>query len=137
MKSIITLLVLISLLTSQLLSAQTKENYLLKSKHQKTAALIMIIGGTVTATAGIISAAASSVGAAFRVPGADRVNTAASVLAITGAAAIIGSIPMFIAANKNKKKAVSLSISGQPAAWIVKNNLEHKTVPSLTLKIGL
>ena len=46
MKKITTLLMLMILLTSHSLFAQIKDTWLLKSKHQKTAARIMAGGGT-------------------------------------------------------------------------------------------
>ncbi len=137
MKSIKTLLVLIIFFTSHLLSAQTKEEYLSKSKRQKTAALIMIIGGTVTATAGIVSAVAGSVDRAFGSPGADRGETASSILAITGAAAILGSIPMIVASGKNKKRAMNLTLTNQPIPAIVSIITKQRSLPSIALRFSL
>lgn len=112
-------------------------DYIKKSKNQKTAALIMLIGGTVATTIGVAISASGGLDCAFGSPDCNKNQTLANVLAISGSVAILGSIPMFIAANKNKKKAISLSVSRQPAPWIIKNNVAYKTVPSLTLKIGL
>jgi hypothetical protein len=69
----------------------TKADYLQKSKHQKTAAWIMLGAG-----AAMFAIAA---------PG-DVSFDAAGVLVIGGAALVLGSIPLFIAASNNKKKAL-------------------------------
>ena len=52
MKKITALPLLMILLTSHSLFAQTKDDYLLKSKHQKTAAWNMLGGGTTLLTVG-------------------------------------------------------------------------------------
>lgn len=112
-------------------------DYLQKSKNQKTAAWVMLIGGTVATTIGFGVAVAGGPDCAFGVPDCGKDQTLSDVLAISGSAAMLGSIPLFIAAGRNKKKAMSVSLRGQPAPWIIKNNLTYKTVPSITLKIGL
>ncbi|MFN2440762.1 MAG: hypothetical protein ABR503_16275 [Chitinophagaceae bacterium] len=114
------------------------QDYLKKSKNQKTAAGVMLIGGTVTMTVGVgIALGGGGLDCAFGSPDCKKNQTLAGILFYSGSAAILGSIPLFIAAGKNKKKGMSLSVSGQPAPRIIKNNLAHKTVPSITLKIGL
>jgi len=112
-------------------------DYLQKSKNQKTAAWIMLIGGTVATTIGFGVAVSGGLDCAFGDLRCGKDQTLTDVLAISGSAAMLGSVPLFIAAGRNKKKAMSVSLSGQPAPRIIKNNLAHKTVPSITLKIGL
>ena len=73
------------------ISPLTKSDYLTKSKHQKTAAWIMLGAG-----AAMFAIAA---------PG-DVSFDAAGVLVIGGAALVLGSIPLFIATSRNKKKAL-------------------------------
>src|SRR5215210_437358 len=76
----------------------TRENYLKKSKNQKTTALVMIIGGAVTTTVGIAIALSGGLDQATGGPDADKGQTLASILLISGSAAILGSIPFYIAA---------------------------------------
>lgn len=115
----------------------TGTDHLTKSKKQKTAALVMLIGGTVATTVGVAVAVGGGVDCAYGNPTCGKNHTLATVLAISGSAAILGSIPLFIASGKNKKKAMSLAVSGQPVTWIIVNKLAYKTVPSITLRIGL
>lgn len=140
MRNILLLLLLSAFLlkaNSQTTATLTKEDFLKKSKNQKTAAWVMLIGGAVTTTIGVGVAVGGGLDCAFGDPGCGKDQTLADVLAISGSAAMLGSIPLFIAAGRNKKKAMSVSLSGQPASRIIKNNLAYKTVPSITLKIGL
>ncbi|HVE61631.1 MAG TPA: hypothetical protein VNA26_07425 [Chitinophagaceae bacterium] len=132
---------LILIMSLQICGQQTtpvvNTDYQQKSKNQKTAAWIMLIGGTVATTIGFGVAVSGGLDCAFGDPRCGKDQTLADVLAISGSAAMLGSIPLFIAAGRNKKKAMSVSVSWQPAPSIIKNNLAHKTVPSITLKIGL
>src|SRR4051812_17399009 len=91
-------------------TALTREDYLKKSKNQKTAALAMIIGGAVTTTVGVAVALGGAVDCAYGNPTCGKDHTLAIVLAISGSAAILGSIPFYIAANKSRKKAMSVAV---------------------------
>jgi uncharacterized membrane protein len=137
MKKIITLLMLMILLTSHSLYAQTKDTYLLKSKHQKTAAWIMLGGGTTLLIVGGIVAAHglfdifSSPDKASNNPGIG------GILGITGVVAMLGSIPLFIASSKNKHKAMSLTFANQPLPALVRNITRNKPVTSISLQFNL
>lgn len=86
-------------------SAQSKAGYLQKSKRQKTAAWICLAGGTGLSVIGLsqINVAGSDNGTVNNTPG--------TVLFATGAAAAITSIPLFIAASNNKKKATTVAFN--------------------------
>ncbi|MBL0129827.1 MAG: hypothetical protein IPP43_00815 [Chitinophagaceae bacterium] len=74
----------------------TKKDYLQKSKHQKTAAWILVSGGSLCAMLGTIQ---------FNFAGSDGEvnNSTGTVFLLTGLAAIGASIP-FIASSKIKRK---------------------------------
>lgn len=72
----------------------TKQDYLQKSKNQKTAAWILLGAG-----ATMIAIAAPGNVSLDIVP----------VLAVGGGAAVLGSIPLFIAAGKNKRRALAMT----------------------------
>lgn len=138
MKKINSLLFLLFVFTFCSLSAQTKDSYLLKSKHQKTAAWILLGGGT---TLFIVGGIIASQGLAdiFTLDPDKGSNTLGigGVLAATGGAAMLGSIPFFIAASKNKYKAMQLTFINQPLPAIVKNMMGNTSVPSITLHLNL
>lgn len=103
-------------------STLTKQDYLQKSKDQKTAAFIFL-GVGVTAFA---IAAPGNV--SFDLLG---------VLAIGGVVATLSSITLFIASSKNKRKGMHLSFKNEKTPQIQKSSFVYKAVPSLTLKINL
>jgi hypothetical protein len=129
----------------------TKQEYLLKSKHQKTAAWILLGGGFTLSMIGVISATpkvAEDVGSAIVIiPGIivgvpppetpQNDYTAETILLISGTAAMITSISLFIASGKNKRKAMSLSFINESAPQLQKGSFVYKTIPSLKLKISL
>jgi hypothetical protein len=126
MKKII-LVLAVSLVLSQAFpqsdTSWGKENYKVdyqslfqKAKHQKTAAWILLGGGTGLALIGmaIISSEASenltndfatifTLGL-YTAP-EPKHSAAGPILAITGSGAILGSIPLFLASSKNKNAA--------------------------------
>ena len=137
MKKITTPLLLMILLTSHSLSAQTKDTWLLKSKHQKTAAWIMLGGGT---TLFIVGGVVAAHGLFDIISDPDKVNNNLGVggaLAITGGAAMLGSIPLFIAASGNKHKARNFTFTNQPIPALVKNITGNKSIPSISLQFNL
>jgi hypothetical protein len=78
-------------------SSLTKTDYLQKSKHQKTAAWIMLGGDVAIGVAGIAVSASN-----WESSGGD-------VLLVIGGAAMVSSAPLFIAAARNKRKAMAAS----------------------------
>ncbi len=105
--------------------------YLQKSKNQKLAAWVLLGGGIGVSVIGLTQ---------INVAGSDNVsvnNTPGTVLLATGLAASLTSIPLFIASQKNKKKALALSIKTENMQLLSKNNFTGITVTSLTLNIKL
>ena len=135
MKKIITIsfwLVMSSALFSQQTNPSpilTKQDYLQKSKNQKTAAWIMLGSGL-----GMVGG-----GLAINLSGGILNGNGSKGLWLSylGGAVTIASIPFFIAASKNTKKAASLSFKNEIAPRHRINNFVYRTVPSLTLKINL
>jgi uncharacterized membrane protein len=118
----------------------SRQDYLDKSKRQKTAGFVTLGGGLVL---GIIGASNYDDGSNFNIIAPtvpkqkDPSNAMWSTLMITGGLAMIGSIPMFISSSKNKKKAAQLSFNPLPTniPRYVGNMPRH--VPSLTLTLPL
>lgn len=109
----------------------TKQDYLTKSKRQKTAAWLCLGAGTVSGIAGLAS---------FNFAGSDDGNvnnTGASVLFVTGVAAVITSIPLFKASSRNKKRAMSVSLHCPPVYWLSEGQLAYVPAPSLLLRLKL
>ena len=111
-----------------------KEDYLKKSKHQKTAAIVMVsVGAAMFITGAAIAASEMEIMGSSSGSG----DAAAGVIAATGVAAMLGSIPLFISAKKNRKRA--LSVSFQPkSAEVIQGNVVHlRSLPSVNFSIRL
>ena len=89
------------------LPTHSSDYYSTKSRHQRTAAWIMLGGGVVLIGLGLATTQAEVI------TGSDKSNTAANVLAGVGLASTLGSIPLFISAAHNKHKAAELSFDMQ------------------------
>ena len=105
----------------------TKEDYLTKSKHQKTIAWVMLGGGIALAVGGAIWA------------GSNWDSSGPDVLFVVAGASLIGSVPLFIAAGKNKRKAMSASANFkmETVPVIQHTILARKSYPTLSLNISL
>ena len=101
----------------------TKEDYLKKSKNQKTAAFILLGAG-----ATMIAIAA---------PGNVSFDIL-PVLAIGGAGGILGSIPLFIASGKNKKRAMNASafFDVEKTEMLSHGKIHFCKTPAISLKIN-
>ena len=108
----------------------TKKDYLQKSKNQKTAAWVLLGGGLVVA----VGAAVLAVNSDWSEP-----DTPYTVAVFAGGGAMLGSIPLFISAAKNKRKAMNAAayfeIQRDPA--ITNSGLKLHSVPTLSLKLNL
>ena len=107
--------------------ALTKQDYLKKSKNQKTAAWILLGGGSVLVVTGVLLSNNASL---------DNLGTTAGV-AIAGGVAVLGSIPLFLASGKNKRKGMSLSFKTEKMQQLNKTGFVYKPVPSLSLTVHL
>lgn len=107
----------------------SKEDYLQKNKNQKTAAWIMLGGGFVMSTGAII----------WAINNLFEPDQGESVLFFAGLAAMGGSIPLFIASGRNKRKAavmtVNLKLENSTALHSIRITRNYS--PSVSLKIGI
>ena len=105
----------------------TKTDYLKKSKSQKTAAWIMLGGGIALAVGGAA------------VDASNWESSGGDVMIVIGAACVVGSIPLFIAAGKNKRKglAASASLKIEKMPVIQPTVFARKAYPALSIKIDL
>lgn len=99
------------------------EYYRKKQRSNMTAATILMVGGAVIACTGV----AIDLGNMFEPDKAD--DKTGGVLFYTGVAAMAGSIPLFIGAGTNRRRAIS--IKNQPTATL--HPLKFRSTPSLTL----
>jgi hypothetical protein len=118
----------------------TKEDYLKKSRNQKTAAWVMALGGTTLAITGLVLIA-DDVASTFPPPPGtppepdDSHSNLGAVISLTGAAAVLGSIPVFIASGKNKRKAISISLRNERIPGRRPSNLAPQSVPTVNFSV--
>ena len=118
-----------------------KTDYLKKSKKQKTAAWILLGGGAIVSTIGTVIASnnvVDEIGSLFDGTHDAGYATGVSLMGV-GIAAMAGSIPLFIASGKNRRKAIAASVSID-----IKRNyraesftVKSSACPALTLKLSL
>src|SRR5689334_4172630 len=100
----------------------TKEEYLKKSRGQRTAGAILLVVGPVCYMIGTVTAIKQATDDITRGigdiidpsnpdPPAKNNSKAISILFFTGTVAIVAGIPLLIAGGKNKRKAQAASVS--------------------------
>jgi hypothetical protein len=114
----------------------SKEAYLIKSKNQKTAAWIMLGGGTLLFIGGMIAHSNYLEEVEDPFEPLTEVSTG-ELAAFIGVLAAAGSIPLFIASSRNKRKAMSISLKNESAKQVNGNSLAVKYIPSVCLKLTL
>jgi len=105
----------------------TKQDYQLKAKHQEIAALCL--GGT-----GFVVWAA---GVSKYMNQEDNIDGGGEVAMTIGGLSCLASIPLFIMASKNRKKARLMVINNQRIPQIQNSSLVFRSIPSLAIKISL
>ena len=123
-------------------STFSKQDYLQKSKHQKIAAWSLLGGGFILETIGTAILVNESAKIFFFFltgePGPNNKSlTGGTILFYTGAVAMIGSIPLFVASHKNKKPAASLSFKNENTLLLQHNDFAYSYRPSISFKIKL
>ncbi len=108
-------------------TALTKQDFLQKSKKQKTTAWVLLGGGTIAWLAGVSKYMNQN----------DNIDGGGEVAMTVGGIAVLSSIPFFVIASKNKKKAMSLSFKNNPTQQFQRGSFVNRSLPSLTFKIHL
>jgi hypothetical protein len=133
MKKIILYILLMTLATTSFCQqtnpapALTKQDYLRKGKTQNFVAIGLSVGGFITGLAGVSKNMNQD----------DNIDGGGETAMLIGGLACLASIPVFIIASKNKKKAMSMSFYNQPLPQMQNNNLAYRAIPSIKVKISL
>ncbi|MBC6490371.1 hypothetical protein ACFSQD_08620 [Flavihumibacter stibioxidans] len=110
----------------------SKSDYLLKSKNQKTAAWVMLGGGTALFIAGVLIGNDTDEGEWF----GDNLEKGIIVAGV-GAGLALGSIPFFISSAMNKRRAAGLSIIHQKIMVPDQKSFKVARQPALSLTVRL
>lgn len=111
----------------------SKQDYLKKSKRQKTAAWILMGVGVLSTSLGSVRTNPNGYWGGPE----DNSNTNSTVFLVTGLAAIGTSIPFFIASSKNKKKAASFSLNFKTAPLLQQSRITYNSFPAATFTISI
>ena len=146
---IITALIALSTVAQQ--TAQqplTRQDYFRKSRVNALAGTLCLAGGlvmtTVGAVGGVRDAAAETNNIFDRVwdpdlPQHKSKRKGYGILFVTGSIAVISSIPLFIGAGSNsrKAKALSLNLRSQEVMQIESGGMAYHVIPAMSLKLSL
>jgi hypothetical protein len=111
----------------------TKEDYLHKSRVQKTWGWVLAGTGAAVTVAGLVTLVTVDL-----VDAVGGTPTAyGSVLMVSGLAMVGGSIPLLIAAHRNKHKAYSVTIKNESAHVQSGSNFHVQYYPVVSVKFNL
>ncbi|MGQ0738924.1 MAG: hypothetical protein ACT4OJ_07700 [Bacteroidota bacterium] len=123
--------------------AMTKSDYLARAKRQNTAAWVTLGGGFAISTVGMIvgnEEVKTDIGNLFRLEDT-RKTYAGGILLIAGGVTMLGSIPFFVSATENRKKAadapLSLKLKMETQPFIRQGSLVKTPYPAISLRIAL
>ena len=138
MKKIISSLLVLSftitLFSQTPVAGFSKDYYLKKYKSQKGVGWILLGGGVGML---VLSAAAYDDSGCYVCQAHQPDNTLSDVLGYTGLTATLVSIPFFISAHHNKKKAASVTINNENIILPITGSFVIKKQPTFGLKISL
>lgn len=118
----------------------TQPCYLKKSKNQKTAAWILLGGGTTLTIIGgalVLHDFGEGLDNAFN-PNpqpAHNKSTGAGLAVAAGVASIVGSIPLFISASKNRHKGVSITFKNDLVPELKNSEIIKVSLPEISLGV--
>jgi len=116
-------------------SATALNDYLKKSGNQRTVALALLIGGGAVLSAGIIWGISETNANTYY----SSTLEGSGALVLIGMTSMLGSIPLFIAARRNarKAKAVTAQFKFEKGPAIQGGGMAYQAIPGLCLKWGL
>ena len=115
----------------------TREDYLIKSKNQKSAGGVLAIGGTVVSLVGITMLGSNIL---VDYPNSQEVKnreTTGLVLLSAGGAAIVSGIIFLTASKRNRRKAATIELQ-QQNSWRPGNKIiSNINYPALTFRLKI
>jgi len=123
--------------------ALTKQDYMEKSRKQKTAAWVLLGGGAALIITGTILSA-NEVEKDYQndpnnpfAPLTEADFDGPEWVFTTGIFAGLGSIPLFIASSRNRRKAMTLSLKNEQFQSLKNSSLVYRPMPAVSLKVKL
>jgi hypothetical protein len=122
--------------------AYSKDYYLKKSRNQKTTGWVLLGTGTTLTLIGFVIGMNTVTNnltyfGTLGTEGSPSSDDGASnFLIITGVTADLASIPFFISAGKNRRRAAEVALINQKMYLPQKNSVALRYVPGVTIRIG-
>jgi hypothetical protein len=113
----------------------TKQDYLKKSKKQKTIGWILAGTGVTSVVLSIATLDGTEIFSS--IDGDDGPINRFGALFFGGGVVTLSSIPFFISSGKNNRKAMSMSFKMQQVPQMQISKITNQSIPSLSLKVGL
>lgn len=132
----ITLLLLCSITVLSQQPTSVNTDYLKKSKNQKKVALIMLGGGATLLLTGIIIPKGELIHSGF-LDDTYKNDGIKGAFELTGIVSMLGSIPLFIASSKNKKKAAAISFKMETVPEVQQQSFVYHSYPALSFSIPI
>lgn len=134
MKALITFIVHLLIVVTiygqeSVIQSQSKDMYLQRSKNQNTTGWVLLISGTAMAIGGGIAFDKSYEKDFYTAP------DIYGIIMLAGVVADLVSIPFFIKAGINKRKAASFSFNMQNILPYHENSITASPVPSISVRI--
>jgi hypothetical protein len=111
-------------------TVHTSAYYLQRGKNQETVAWVMLGGGLIMSTIGVVGAATNALNP-------DNSGETYAIVALTGIGLALGSIPIFITSGHTARKAATLSLRNQPIGLPRQNNYALTSQPGISIHIPL
>ena len=135
-----------TLLSTDTIPTPDQEDFLLKSKRQRTGAILSLTGGILTFTVGgvmviggstlfVVETIGSGISGEQSGEKSKSLTNAGAALLLLGSAAIVTSIVLFSNARKNKE--IAMSMTGQSVQQLQPKSVARVFVPSVRLTINL
>jgi hypothetical protein len=113
-----------------------REDYLKKSRNQKTTGIVLGVGGAVLATAGL-GIAMRNIAGIFDPNDPPKNEKLGDVLGYSGLGLMVASVPFLISGAMNRKKAFHLFLENNTTIKVHNGNVLNISSPAFTLKLGL
>jgi hypothetical protein len=128
---------------SDSLQQKDYDYYIQRSKSQKSAATVLLVTGVIIGTVTLLVAVGTALGDGLTtivtLGTTQPEHHSYTIPLLLSVAAIVGAVPLYIAASRNKRKATAISLDAGIGSGprLQQRSVKNYAYPSLSLKIRL
>jgi hypothetical protein len=117
--------------------AYSRDYYLQKSKNQRTAAWVLLGVGTTLIVVGAVTGASGVANSNYPFMTDEEISSSntSGVIVAVGAVMDVASIPFFISAGKNNRRAYEVDLSNENVFLLKNNFVASRPIPAITFRI--